>query len=133
MNSIIKLLDITKKAELTLTDNLDDTDEIKLLLMGISNEISQLKNEVYKPQKEIIILDQIKEVKEDELSLAQKIQLHDYLMSMTSTMRVYEIAKALNISSDKVIAYLKSQGANIENHMSKLTPSERNRILGIKK
>ena len=48
---------------------------------------------------------------------------------MTSTVRVYEIAKEANADTNLVAAYLKDHGAKIENHMSKVTMSERNKIL----
>jgi len=131
LNSIIKLLDITKKAELNSSANVDDNDEIKLLLMGISNQLSQLQNAKKTPSKIELVypLDSFFINSNSELTNNQKSKILEYLFNMTSTVRVYEIAKEANADTNLVVAYLKDFGAKIENHMSKVTMSERNKIL----
>ena len=130
LNSIIRLLDITQKAELKANAS-NDKDDIKVLLLAMTNEIQQLKNEVSKSPKVPVVsmLESLDVIQDKGLTPLQELQLIDYLAKMNSTMRVYEIAKTLNVSSDYIVSYLNKKGIHIENHMSRLTLAARDKLM----
>ena len=48
VNSIIRLLELTKRAELSSANRFDDGEDITFLLMHMSNQLRQIQNEIHK-------------------------------------------------------------------------------------
>lgn len=127
VNSIIKLLEIGKKAEIS-DDKLTEDDEIKLLLYSISNQVENMDKRIERMEKvdsDYCIEGLIDKVFASNRETKKKVNhsASDNLLSLKElrkdrTIRVYEIAKALNMSNFEVLEFLKSNGIALTSHMS---------------
>lgn len=123
INSIIKLLQVGKKAEInsaTMTEN----DEIKLWLVTLSNELKRINDKMTSIDKtqELAANYTKKRISESEsyLHTIRNIDKIEQLRYRGEIKRLHEIAKELDVSNSELIDILKSNNYDVSSHMSAL-------------
>ena len=126
VNSIVKLLEIGKKAEIS-DDKLTEDDEIKLLLYSISNQVENMDKRIARMEKadnyymeDLVdrILVPNREAKKKANNSASDKLLALKELKKDAHIRVYEIAKMLNMSNLEVLEILNSNGMTMPSHIS---------------
>lgn len=125
INSIIKLLQVGKKAEIgkvTMTEN----EELKFMIMSLANEIKQINNSlletkqirISKIEKEIPrVVNKIKYIGNSQL---EKIKEMKTATESGKCYKVYEVAKELDLSSKLLLDIWNKYNREILSHMSQV-------------
>ena len=117
INSIIKLLELTNKADIPQND-ISSVDKTNMLLMMLTDQMQGLSEEI-KKMKQKDDYNVSADIRMN-ISLNEIIKVYKVLETSTVSMRVYELAKQLNMDSEKIIQIAVASGINVKNHMALL-------------
>lgn len=123
INSIVKLLEIGKKAELQ-DDKMSENQELKFMIKSLANEVNQINNSLMRLKLESSVLNSINNRIIEPIDEVDKI---DKLMTMrrrtlkNKKYKVYEVAKALEVESSWLINILQILRPEQMTHMSNMS------------